>query len=238
MTDETVETVEWRIQRGADVVDVEGTHLGRVHDARDGCLVVRRGRFMVADAYVPYTAIGAHDARTIRLNVVADERALEIWHRRPVAVQPGEGVGRGRDALLREEAQLEMMTDADGNVHVPVLQEELVPTTRRVRRGVVRIDTWLNADDGHLESPGTERRVRVERRVHSHDDAGRPVILTDGSYQVPFHDVDPEVEERVRVIEQIIITREAIETVRTVRGTVQRTDVDVIDGSTPEPATD
>lgn len=217
----------WQVQPGTDVVDLNGAQVGKVYDLRDGYITVRRGRFFVSDSYIPFAAIASHDDRTIYLDVVADEQALEIWHQRPVVSLDASNQRSAQNMALDMETQLDLLTDKDGNVHIPVTQEELKATVRPVTRGVVRIETQVFGSEHTLAAPGSMERVRVERRVHGHDAAGQPIVLKDGTFEVPFHGQEVDSEKEVRVIEEIIITREAVESVRRVRGTVQRSDVEV-----------
>jgi uncharacterized protein (TIGR02271 family) len=229
---EAAEAGEWLVAPGTEVVDAQGTLVGKVDDIRDGHLVVRKGRFFVADYYIPFAAIGSHDDTTIYLAVVADEQAARIWHQRPSE----RGQGEGADPRYGEadaETRMEHMTDRDGNVRIPVLQEELVASRRPVVRGKVRIETQISEHEQTLEVPVTEERVRIQRRVIDRDATGAEIVVDGGTFEVPFYGEDIDVEKRIRVIEEIIITREAVETVRRVRGTVRREDVEVDDSNVP-----
>jgi uncharacterized protein (TIGR02271 family) len=224
---------EWLVRPGTEVVDAAGTLVGRVDDIRDGYLVVRKGRFFVADYHIPFGAIGSHDDETIYLAVVADERAARVWHQRPSERGEGAAAADERYAAVDAETRMALLTDRDGNVRVPVLQEELVATRRPVVRGTVRIQTDVTEEDRTLEVPVTEERVRITRRRAGQDATGAEVMLDGGTFEVPFYGEDVDVERRVRVIEEIVITREAVETVRRVRGIVRREDVIVDDTGVP-----
>ncbi|HEV2529477.1 MAG TPA: DUF2382 domain-containing protein [Thermomicrobiales bacterium] len=224
---------EWVIQPGTEVVDANGTFVGRVDDVSEGHLVVRKGRFFVADYYIPVSAVGSYDDTTIYLAVVADEQAAKIWHQRPSERGEGQAAGDEGFAELDAETRMAHLTDRDGNVRIPVLQEDLVASRRPVVRGKVRIETTLSEETRTLQVPVTEERVRVQRRTFGQDASGADITIDGGTFEVPFYGEDVDLERTVRVIEEIIITREAIETIRTVRGTVRREDVTVDDADVP-----
>lgn len=224
---------EWLVQPGTEVLDSEGTLVGRVDDIRDGFLVVRKGRFFVADYYIPFSAIGSHDANTIYLAIVADEASARIWHQRPAERGQGAAAADSDHAVVDAEARMEFLTDRDGTVRIPVLQEELIATRRPVVRGTVRVETHVHEHEQTLEVPVTEERVRVQRRTIDRDASGNDLVVDGGTFEIPFYGEDVDLERRVRVIEEIIITREAVETVRRVRGTVRREDVEVDDSGVP-----
>lgn len=222
---------EWTVEPGTEVVDVKDRPVGRIDDIRDGHLVVRKGRFFSTDYYIPFGAIASHDDTTIYLGVEADDVAAEIW-RRPPGWQDRGGNVAGPSAMDAEE-RLEHLTDQEGNVHVPIIREELVPTRRPVVRGAVRIETRLTEHEETREIPVTEERVRIQRRRFGHDAGGGDIVLEDGTFEIPFYGEDVDVQTRVRVIEEIVITREAVETVRRVRGTVRHEEAIVDDSSVP-----
>ncbi len=230
-TDPTAQ--EWVVEPGTDVVDSLGHHVGRVDDIRDGHLVVRKGRFFATDYYIPFGAIGSHDETTIYLNVVADDAAARIWHQRP-AVRGGAGAAAADPSAMDTEERLEYLTDVEGNVRVPIIREELAATRRPVVRGRVRIETQVSEHEETLEVPVTEERVRIQRRSFDKDGNGSDITVDGGTFEVPFYGEDVDVERRVRVIEEIIITREAVETVRRVRGTVRTETAEVFEDDVPE----
>ena len=224
---------QWIVDPGTDVVDSEGRHVGRVDDIRDGYLIVRKGRFFGAGYFIPFGAIVSHDATTIYLGVVADDEATRLWHQRPETTRHEVMAGSVANATDTEE-RLEYLTDREGNVRVPVIREELAATTRPVVRGSVRVETVITEHEETLEVPLTEERVRIERRRLDRDATGADVVVDGDTFEVPFHEMDADVEQRVRVIEEIIIIREAVETVRRVRGTVRHEDVRFDEGDVPD----
>ncbi len=230
-TDRTAQ--EWVVEPGTDVVDSQGSHVGRVDDIRDGHLVVRKGRLFASDYYIPFGTIASHDETTIYLNVVADDEAARLWHQRP-APRTRDESSAAEPSEMNAQERLEWLTDQEGNVRVPIIREELSATRRPVVRGQVRIETQMAEHEETLEVPVTEERVRIQRRSFQKDASGADVTVDGGTFEVPFYGEDADVERRVRVIEEIIIIREAVETVRRVRGTVRTETAEVLESGIPE----
>ena len=223
---------DWIVQPGTEVVDNKDRPVGKVDDIHDGYLVVRKGRFFSTDYYIPFDAIASHDETTIYLGVVADDAAAEVWQR-PLPRASDTSNTSGPSAMDTEE-RLEHLTDQEGNVRIPIMREELAPSRRPVVRGTVRIETRLTEHEESREVPVTEERVRIQRRRFGQDAGGGDIVLEDGTFEIPFYGEDVDVQKRVRVVEEIIITREAVETVRRVRGTVRHEEAIVDDSGVPD----
>ena len=119
---------------------------------------------------------------------------------------------------------------------IPVVEERLKVGKRPIERGGVRVFSRVTerpvTEDVHLR----DERVRVER--HPVD---RPVsAATDDAFRERWIEVIESSEEAViakeaRVVEEVVVGKEARERVEQVRDTVRRTDVQIqnIDAPTP-----
>jgi uncharacterized protein (TIGR02271 family) len=117
---------------------------------------------------------------------------------------------------------------AEGDVRVPVVEEELQVGTRQVRRGGVRLYTRV------VERPVEEtvrlrdETVHVERRA-----VDRPATEADvaaaqeGTLEVTETDEEPVVRKQARVVEEVVVGKAQEERTETVRDTVRRTEVEV-----------
>ncbi len=122
-------------------------------------------------------------------------------------------------------------SDDTDDIRVPVIEEELSATKRGVERGAVRVETNVTEREESLSVPVTEERVHVERRV-----VDRPADATDISAQggvidVPVYGEEVDMQKRARVVEEVEISKDAVQETRQVSGTVRREDVEVIDGT-------
>jgi uncharacterized protein (TIGR02271 family) len=123
-------------------------------------------------------------------------------------------------------------TDERDTIAVPVVEEELNASTRAVERGAVRIETNVTERDETLSVPVTEERVHVER--HAVDRPATDADLSTGpeTIEVPVHGEEVDLSKRARVVEEVEISKDAVEQQQQVTGTVRREDVSVVDGTT------
>ncbi len=247
---------EWTVQPGTAVYGSDDKQVGKVDDIQDGYLVLHKGFFFPKDHYIPFSAIASHTEDRINLNVTADEATNRDWDTVPtgttattttgyasssVDTTPLSGTTTGYDttvvsgttdtydttATTARSAEL----DRDERISVPVIEEELSATKRGVERGAVRVETNVTEREESLSVPVTEERVHVERRV-----VDRPADATDISAQggvidVPVYGEEVDMQKRARVVEEVEISKDAVQETRQVSGTVRREDVEVIDGT-------
>jgi uncharacterized protein (TIGR02271 family) len=118
---------------------------------------------------------------------------------------------------------------AQGEQRIPVVEEELRVGKRQVERGGIRV--YARATETPVEEQVTlrEEHVRVERRP-----VDRPATPGDfdeafreGTIEVTERAEEPVVQKQVRVVEEVVIGKEATERTETVRDTVRRTEVEV-----------
>src|SRR4029434_4727517 len=113
-------------------------------------------------------------------------------------------------------------------VAIPVVEEDLSVGKREVERGHVRIFSRVTEQPVEESVRLREEKVTVERRP-----ADRPA--TDADFAAAGKDViemtetaeEPVVSKRARVVEEVVVQKEATERTETLRGTERHTDVDV-----------
>ena len=123
----------------------------------------------------------------------------------------------------REVAGYEVATEDE--LRIPVMAEELTATVRPVDAGAVRIEKDVVTEERVLEVPVTEERVRVERRV-----VDRPVAADASAFEelvidVPVTREEVDVQKRARVVEEVVVGKEAVRRTEQVRGTVRHEEV-------------
>ena len=113
-------------------------------------------------------------------------------------------------------------------IAIPVVEEDLSIGKREVERGHVRIYSRVKEQPVEEAVRLREEKVRVERRP-----ADRPA--TDADFAAAEKEVieitetaeEPVVNKRARVVEEVVVHKEATERTETVRGTARRTEVEV-----------
>jgi uncharacterized protein (TIGR02271 family) len=116
----------------------------------------------------------------------------------------------------------------EGDVRVPVVEEQLEVGKRPVRRGGVRLYTRV------IERPVEETiRLRDERVTVDRHPADRPASEADmaafeeGTIEVTETDEEPVVTKRTRVVEEVVVSKDVEERTETVRDAARRTEVEV-----------
>jgi len=129
------------------------------------------------------------------------------------------------DQIARERAA---SAQAQETVSIPVVEEELQVGKRQVQRGGARVYTHVSEQPVSEQVQLREEHVTVDRRPVS-----RPATEADmeafreGSIEVPETSEEAVVSKQARVVEEVVVSKEATERAETVQGTVRHTDVDV-----------
>ena len=128
-----------------------------------------------------------------------------------------------------EQTKTERQTFADqGEVSLPVIEEQLNVGKRVVQRGGVRIHTSITERPVEEQVTLREEKVTVNRRPVDREftDADR-VTLNEGDFTVTTRGEEAVVGKEARVVEEVVVGKEMTERQETVRDTVKRTDVEV-----------
>ena len=117
--------------------------------------------------------------------------------------------------------------DENGTV-IPVVEEEIQVGKRQVQRGGVRIHTTVTEKPVEEQVTLREEHVHVDRRPvdRAVTDADM-AAFKEGSFELTETAEEAVVAKQARVVEEVVVGKEASERTETVRDTVRRTDVDV-----------
>jgi len=117
----------------------------------------------------------------------------------------------------------------EGEVAIPVVEEEIRVGTREVESGGVRVETRVEETPVNEQVTLREEQVHIERRPV--DQAADASTLTnafqEGTFEVRETDEQAVVQKQARVVEEVVIRKDVDERTETVSDTVRRTDVDV-----------
>ncbi len=122
-------------------------------------------------------------------------------------------------------------TEDDQDVYIPVVEEELTASTRGVERGAVRIETKVSEHEESLSVPVTEERVHVERVAVNREATAADMNRDGATIDVPVYGEEVDMQKRARVVEEVEISKDAVQETRQVTGTVRRDDVDIQDST-------
>lgn len=119
-------------------------------------------------------------------------------------------------------------TTGTNEVAIPVIEEQLAVGKRQVQRGGALIHTYVTERPVEETVTLREEHVNVERHP-----VNRPVTSADtaamreGTFEVTERAEEAVVAKNARVVEEVVVSKEATEHTETIRDTVRRTDVDV-----------
>jgi uncharacterized protein (TIGR02271 family) len=117
---------------------------------------------------------------------------------------------------------------AGGEVALPVIEEELQIGKREVQRGKVRVHTRVTERPVEEQVRLREEHVHVERRPVDREATDADFAqMREGDVTMTERAEEAVVAKRARVVEEVVVGKEATERTETVRETVRRTDVEV-----------
>jgi len=242
-------TDQVNLRPGMSVESVDGEKLGKIIRLESSQLLVEKGFFFPQDFWIPASVVANADDDTAYLTITKDAAMNQQWDdgsNATTATWDTRTAGTdydisgaattgttGMDYSAGRPAGAAERTDTDKTVTVPVHEEELTATKRPVEAGDVVIGTRVVSEDRTLDVPITEERVRVTRRAVDRDATGEDAFK-EGTIDVPVQTEAVDVQKRVRVAEEVEVSKEPVQKTRTVTDQVRREVVDVKDNSNAE----
>ncbi|MBC8102044.1 MAG: YsnF/AvaK domain-containing protein [Cytophagales bacterium] len=132
---------------------------------------------------------------------------------------------RSTYATARAAAPARTGTD---EVTIPIVEEELAVGKRQVQRGGARIHTYITERPIEEQVTLHEEHISVERHpVNRAATAADLNTFKEGTFEVTERSEEAVVSKQARVVEEVVVGKQATERTETIRDTVRRTDVDV-----------
>lgn len=125
-----------------------------------------------------------------------------------------------------------------GETVIPIVEEELTVGKRQVQGGGARVHTYMTETPVQESVTLREERVTVDRRPvdRAVTDADK-TAFREGTTEVTETSEVPVVAKEARVVEEVVVGKQATERTETVKDTVRRTEVDVEDVNTGKSGT-
>lgn len=118
--------------------------------------------------------------------------------------------------------------DTNEDAVLPVIEEELQVGKRQVDRGAVRVRTYITERPVEENIRLREERVNVERRPVDREVSTADVdAFKEQTFEMRETAEEAVVSKRARLVEEVVIHKDAQERTETIRDTVRRQDVDV-----------
>ena len=196
---------------------------------------VRRGGTLVTVAASDSDADEVMDIMNRHNPVDIEERASQ-WRETGSAATAGTPAtataamtGGAAAMTTRAAATPAQSRNVEGKEAIPVVEEELRVGKREVERGGIRVYSRMEERPVEEQVNLREEHVTVERR-----NVDRPATAGDfdqafkeGTIEVTERVETPVVQKQARVVEEVVVGKEATERTETVRDTVRHTDVKV-----------
>jgi len=134
----------------------------------------------------------------------------------------------GQQATSDAGRQSKQSVNQEGDMNIPIVEEEVNVGKRQVEQGGVRIHTRVEEQPVEQQVTLRNEEVHVERRpVNRAADASDINAFKEGTFEVSETSEEAVVQKQARVVEEVVVKKDATEHTETVRDTVRKTKVDV-----------
>jgi len=197
---------------------------------------VRRGGTLVtakvADAMADRAAQIMQRDGTIDIDTAGATWQQSGWkgfdsNAKPYTTSDIEGFRTARPAATASRTETQLRDLKQDEAVLPVIEEELQVGKRQVQRGGVRVHTSI--EDKPVEEQVTLHRetVNVERRPVDRPVSDADTAFKEQSFELNETDEEAMVSKQARVIEEVVVSKDAQDRTETVHDTVRRQDVHV-----------
>ncbi len=245
---------EWVLPNGLNVIGSDNEKIGEVEDALGDYFTIKKGWLFGREYYVPATAIATVDDSAVYLNVTRDEALHQGWDQVPGESTtayddtPGRSVA-GESSVVDTESGPPQTGRSTGDKHpfdhavsdgarheddrhmirVPLSEGKLTATRRQVDRDAVRAERNVAGKEQILDAPTTQEIVHVTRRTVDRNATRSDTLFQNGTIEIPIRGEEVDVEKHARIVEELEISREAVQRTRHVTDTVRREEARVVD---------
>jgi uncharacterized protein (TIGR02271 family) len=127
-------------------------------------------------------------------------------------------------------------TQANGGEAIPIVEEQLRVGKREVRRGGVRVRSHNYEKPVEANVQLREEHATVERRPADRPATEADVAAGEASLEARTTAEEAIVDKEARVVEEVVVGKEASHRTETISDSVRRTDVDVEESTNDTPA--
>lgn len=157
-----------------------------------------------------------------------DERSMK-WRSGGTQTAASADVTTTRTKAAATTGNKGVAADAKGQTAIPIVEEEMRVGKRQVQRGGIRVFQRVEEKPVEEKVSLREEHVRVDRHAVDRPatDADFNKAFTGASLELTETSEEAVVQKQARVVEEVVVGKEATQRTETVRDTVRRTDVEV-----------
>ena len=184
---------------------------------------VRRGSTVV-------TAKVAENMADKAADILNSNGAIDIDRRAAQYRAAGyKGYDKTAKPYTAEQTQTEMKNfNAQGEVALPVIEEQLNVGKRVVNRGGVRVHTIVTETPVEKQINLREEKVNVERHAVNREVTDADMKnFKEGEFSVTTQGEEAVVGKTAKVVEEVVVGKNVTERTETINETVKRTDIEV-----------
>jgi len=197
------------VRQGGSLVSVQ------VDDDSTNDVVEIMNRYNPIDVHNLRASLNRSTTQQTTANELSTERTTP---QRTTGQQATSGAGR----------QSKQSVNQEGDMSIPIVEEEITVGKRQVEQGGVRVHTHVEEQPVEQQVTLHKEEVHVERRpVNRSADASDINAFKEGTFEVSETSEEAVVQKQARVVEEVVIKKDATERTETVRDTVRKTQVDV-----------
>lgn len=166
-----------------------------------------------------YNPINVHNLRASQTRSTSQQTT---------ANEPSTQRTKTQQATSDASRQSKKSVNEEGDMSIPIVEEEITVGKRQVEQGGVRVHTHVQEQPVEQQVTLHKEEVHVERRpVNRPADASQVNAFKEGTFEVSSTSEEAVVQKQARVVEEVVIKKDATDRTETVRDTVRKTQVDV-----------
>jgi uncharacterized protein (TIGR02271 family) len=222
------------IQPGWNVYGSDNEKIGDVSEVGSNYLLIRKGWLFTHDIFIPLSSLARTEQDGVYLNVTKDQVEGLGWDQQPAqeatrAATSSDNATYSNASVVSTEQRTNTVETGEA-IRVPIVEEELRVGKREVETGGVRVTTRVQEQPVNEQVTLRDEEVRIERRPVDQPASAADFEAIDGAtIEMRERDEQAVVQKRARVVEEVVVRKEAEEQTEQIQDTVRRTDVNVED---------
>lgn len=235
MSNQPADDMGQQFTEGMTVFDAEGDKLGKISevDPQQQYVTVQKGFLFPKDIYIPFDTIEHNNAEGVYITLSKQDLENERYHSIPDpigATGRTSAVDATTNTLANDNATRSSETITDGDVNIPVYEEQLTVGKQRQEEGRVRLHKDVVEEKQTITEPVSYEQVSVEKvPVAANEAQVGPDAFVDKDIEVILMGEELTVGKRAVVTEEVRLRKETVTEQREITDSVRKERV-VVEG--------